>query len=203
MRYALGFALSLCLSACSGLQPIPHEKRALAAVIPLSYEGAEPEYSAIAASLTDSLAGALLRTGRLRMLERNRVEELLKELHYSQIGAVDPSTAAKVGKQLGARLIVLGSVTSVSVRDEARSVKFAEKTNREAEVEVQARIVDVESGELVSSGRAVGKASTSEKHAFGATLGELASKPSMVQKAIIGLGDRLAAELAAGVQPLP
>ena len=191
----------LLAAGCSGIKPYPVEQRPLAAVMPFTYSAQPQEYTKSVGGLPDAVAGALLRTGRVRMLERQRLEAMAAEQKLSLSGAIDTNTAVKLGQMLGAKEVVLGSVVSVSVREEGRSVNFATKTDRWAEVEVEARLVDVQTGELLASGRAFGKASSAEKHAFGGTIGELASKEALVQQAIQGMGEKLAKDLAAGIRP--
>ena len=89
----------------------------------------------------------------------------------------------------------MGSVVSVSVRDEWRSVKFAEKTVRFVEVEAEVKIVDIQTGEVLGSGRAIGKSKTAEKHAFGGKIGDLATIQSMTQKAVQNLSEKLSKDL--------
>ena len=194
-----GFAVML--AACAGLKQYPFEQRRIAAVMPFSYTAAQKEFAPHANGLADALAGALLRTGRLRLVERSRVDAVLSEAQLAQTGAIDSATAARIGKQLGAQTLIIGSLSSISVREEGRSVKFAEKTNRWAEVEVEARIVDAETGELLGSAKAVGKTSSAEKHAFGGKIGELAAPDALIQQALQGMGEKLAKDLVRSLSP--
>ena len=201
MRTLCAAGLAALLAACASLKQYPFEQRRIAAVLPFSYTAAQKEFAPHASGLADALAGALLRTGRLRLVERARVEALFQEAQLGQTGAVDGATAAKIGKQLGAQAVVLGSLSSISDREEGRSVKFAEKTNRWVEVEVEARIVDSETGELLGTAKAVGKTSSAEKHAFGGKIGELATPDALIQQALQGMGEKLAQDIVRTVPP--
>lgn len=68
----------------------------------------------------------------LQIIEREKIQAILKEIALSQSGSVDQSTAVKAGKLLGAQSIVFGSfmVLGNSVR-------------------IDARIIIVETGEVV------------------------------------------------------
>ncbi|MFA6092647.1 MAG: CsgG/HfaB family protein [Elusimicrobiota bacterium] len=194
-------AAALVLVGCTTIKEYPFEQRRLAAVMPFAFTAAQKEFAPHASGLADGLAGALVRTGRLRLVERARVDAALQELQLQQSGITDSAAAAKVGKQLNAGAVVLGSVTSISVREEGRSVKIAEKTTRYVDVEVEARIVDVETGELLGSGRAIGKAESAEKHAFGGKVGQLASADALVQQALIGVCEDLARNMSKSLPP--
>jgi curli biogenesis system outer membrane secretion channel CsgG len=49
--------------------------------------------------------------GKLRIVERERLKELREELKFQQSDEVDPSSAQKVGKLLGARYVLTGKIT--------------------------------------------------------------------------------------------
>ena len=49
--------------------------------------------------------------GKLRLVERERLKELREELKFQQSDEVDPSSAQKVGKLLGARYVLTGKIT--------------------------------------------------------------------------------------------
>ena len=169
--------------------------RPLVAVMPFAYKADNAEYAGIEKGLADALASELVKRKKFRMIERNRIDVLLGEIKLQQTGLVDPSAAAQIGKQLGAEAYILGSIVSVSARDEWRSVKFAEKTTRWVDVEAEAKLVDIQTGEMLASGRAIGKSKTAEKHAFGGKAGELATVKSMTDKAVQNLTEKLANDL--------
>lgn len=188
----------LLAGACASTQ-IPFAQRPLACVMPFVYSAADPQYASSVSGLQDALTASLMKTGRVRLVERARVDAALAELKLASSGVIDSATAAQVGKQIGARFAVLGSVTALSVKDEWRSVKIAEKTDRKVEVAVEARMVNLEPGELIGAGRAVGKAKSSEKHAFGGKMGELAKPEAIIQSAIMDVTDALAKDLVVNI----
>jgi len=61
----------------------------------------------------------------LKLIEREKIQSLLKEVALSQSGSVDQATAVKAGKILGAQSIVFGSfmVLGNKVRMDARIIK--------------------------------------------------------------------------------
>ena len=169
--------------------------RILVAVIPFTYKAENPKYAGIEEGLAQAVSSELVKKKVFRIIERERVDTLLKEIKYQQMGIVNPETALQLGKHLGAQAYLLGSVVSVSVRDEWRSVKFAEKTVRFVEVEAEVKIVDIQTGEVLGSGRAIGKSKTAEKHAFSGKIGDLATIQSMTQKAVQNLSEKLSKDL--------
>jgi len=199
MLYAVAVAVTGC---AAGVRPFPMSQRPIAAVMEFDYRGPDKEFASTAAGLADTVVNGLVKSGRLRLVERRKLQAAMGEAALSLTGVVDPDKAVEVGKLLGANYIIVGSVTSVSVRDEGRSAVVATKTTRTAEVMAEARMLEVATGLLIATGVARGEAEGAEKHLMGASTGVLPEKRALVQQAMMGLGDKLAAELADSIQPL-
>ena len=54
--------------------------------------------------------------GKLRIVERERLKDLREELKFQQSDEVDPASAQKVGKLLGARYVLTGKITRFSCK---------------------------------------------------------------------------------------
>lgn len=79
-----------------------------AAVFPMQVRGIDSNSVRI---VEEALANDLLKTGRLRLLERSQMEGILKEQGFQESGACDASECAvKVGKLLGVEKAVVGSL---------------------------------------------------------------------------------------------
>jgi hypothetical protein len=174
--------------------------RPVAAVMDFEYRAPDQAYAKSATGLADGVATALVGTGRLKLVERRRIETVIAEAKLGLTGIIDSAKAVEVGKMVGAEYIIVGSVTNVSVRDEWRSLLLLSKTTRYVDVEAEARMFSVREGVLVAGGRAVGKAEGAEKHVLFSRVGEMPSKESLVQAALIGLGESLAHDLAVNIQ---
>lgn len=83
------------------------------------------------------LLNELRQNTSLRVVERRELNRILAEIELGASDAVSASTAAEAGKLVGARYMVFGSVTDLF-----------------GEVILTARIVDVETGELLKSTQA-------------------------------------------------
>src|SRR5262249_47794865 len=97
----------------------------------------EPLGKGLAEMLISDLAGA---TDGVKIVERARLEEVLAEQKLGRSGKVDTRTAARIGKLLGARYLVLGSYFDAMGTFRA-----------------DPRLVDVETGEIVKALGATGK----------------------------------------------
>ena len=194
------------LSGCSGMPPKPSaysiDQRPVAAVMDFEYKASATAFADTAAGLAESVTASLSETRRLKLVERAKLKTVIAEAALGLTGAVDAATAAKTGQLVGAKYMVLGSVTRVSVRDEFRSLLILEKTTRYVEIEAEARLIEVASGLNVASSKAVSRAEGAEKHAFGAKMGVIPAGDALVQKAMLGMGEMLAYKLAAEIPPV-
>jgi TolB-like protein len=67
-----------------------------------------------AASLTDALRSELSKAGKYDVMERNQMDQILKEQGFQQSGACDEaSCAVEIGKMLAVKYIILGNVGKV------------------------------------------------------------------------------------------
>ncbi|HEX6750877.1 MAG TPA: CsgG/HfaB family protein [Longimicrobium sp.] len=80
------------------------------AVFPFLVTADDPALRPLDRALAEFLATDLSQTDRLRVLERVRVQALADELKLAESGAVDPATAARSGRLLGAASVVQGRV---------------------------------------------------------------------------------------------
>ncbi len=65
-------------------------------------------------SITDSISNRLLRSGKFRFVDMTKVDSVRKQLDYqNNSGLVDPSTAIKFGRQIGAQYMLYGNLSSI------------------------------------------------------------------------------------------
>lgn len=86
--------------------------------------------------LVDFLGGALFDTGNYRIIDRTQREAILSEIEFSLSGCTDETCQLEAGKLLAADYMVVGSLGKVGSR-------FV----------INAKLIDVESGETVLSAR--------------------------------------------------
>ena len=65
-------------------------------------------------SITDSISNRLLRSGKFRFVDMTKVDSVRKQLDYqNNSGLVNPSTAIKFGRQIGAQYMLYGNLSSI------------------------------------------------------------------------------------------
>jgi TolB-like protein len=110
------------------------------AIVYFDYTGKTAELEVLRKGLAQMLISDLSGTDTIRVVERDRIEDILGELKLQSSAKIDPQSAVKLGKLLGARYLVLGGY--FDLQDVLR---------------VDARIVEVETGRVLKSFGANGK----------------------------------------------
>ncbi len=95
----------------------------------------------IAYGLSEFIAGDLSKVRSLKVIERQKIDVIMDELKLSSSKAVDPSTAPRMGKLLGTRHLVTGSVVGLG----------------EDGIRVDGAIVNTKDGAMVRNKAAEGK----------------------------------------------
>lgn len=76
-------------------------------------------------TLQSSIETALVNTGAVRVVDRSRQNSLARELGIQHGAAYDPSTAQRLGRQLGVQYFFTGKITSVDERlNKQRRVQY-------------------------------------------------------------------------------
>lgn len=99
-----------------------------------SYGQGKEDFDALERGIAGMMISELAQNPAARVVERQEIQRLLDEQNLSTQGRVDPQTAAKVGKLVGARYVVLG--TFVDFYGDFR---------------VDVRLVNTETGEIIKT----------------------------------------------------
>ena len=86
------------------------------AVFPFHFASQDTALEPLSRAIAELLTTDLSQTDRLAVLERTRVQVLLDELRLGEQGLVDPASAARGGRLLGAERLVQGSVGGSSTQ---------------------------------------------------------------------------------------
>lgn len=120
--------------------------------------------------MSDSLVTALVKTNRFIVIEREQIDKIMAEQSFGMSGAVNPDTAAKIGRIIGVGVIVTGGVTEFGVKESkmgvgglGRVLPFggggAIQTNT-ARVVLDVRFVDTSTGQILMAETALGEESS-------------------------------------------
>lgn len=134
----------------------------------------------IGKGISDMLVDRLLMDGTYRVVDRKILDKLIAEQNFSNSDRADPSSAAKIGKLLGASSIITGSITQFG-RDDKNTkiggigrtiggfgIGGVGKSESKAVVQITARLVDVNTGEILLSAQGLGESTRSGTSLIGA-----------------------------------
>jgi TolB-like protein len=107
-------------------------------VAPFRVAFADTSLSSLGHGLADLLMTDLARSGQLEVVDRLRLDAVLRELRLAESGRVDSATAPRLGRIVGARTLVLGAI--------------GDRPDRRLTLDAQ--VADVPSGTLRSAGSA-------------------------------------------------
>lgn len=111
----------------------------------------------LGAAAADELATQLVRSGRFTVIERREIDSVLAEQDFGASGRVSASTAADIGKVIGAQLMVTGSITQFSVETKRVGIGGIGGSYTEAESIVDVRVVNTVTSEIMVAAEGKGK----------------------------------------------
>ncbi len=126
-----------------------------------------PPPSEFARGLTEMLTSVLAKTNRFVVLERAALQQLDAEHALGDNGATTVETATKRGRLLGAEALILGDITGFTFEKSSLGGGLTNlvkglnlKTERvSAQVVIDLRLIDANTGEVIFSTKGDGKAS--------------------------------------------
>lgn len=74
------------------------------------FESIDKSGASYAKYATEKLTHEIVQIGDLTVIERSRIDQILKEQSFSLTGAVDAGTAAKIGKILSVDAVIIGTI---------------------------------------------------------------------------------------------
>jgi curli biogenesis system outer membrane secretion channel CsgG len=129
--------------------------------------------------ITDLLVKYLVQDGTYSVIERQALDKIMAEQNFSNSDRANPNSAAKIGKLLGVDAIIVGAVTQFGNDTKTTNVGgagggfggfgvggFSHK-NTKAIVNIDARIVDIDTAEILGVAEGHGESSRSSTGLLG------------------------------------
>jgi len=172
-RLFAGFAAGLLALGMAGSAVAQGSKRPTVAVMDFDYGTVCTGYSGcwwgaydIGKGMADQVVDELVNDGAFRVIERKKLDTVLAEQDFANSDRADPSAAkmAKVGKVLGVRYIISGSITKFGGEEKKYGAggfgggKIGGLGLKKAKTEVAltARMIDATTGEIMLSAKGEG-----------------------------------------------
>jgi len=125
----------------------------------------------IGKGIADLLVTNLVKDGSYSVIERKALDKILSEQNFSNSDRANPTSAAKIGKLLGVDAILVGSITQFGNETKNLGLGGAGgglggfglgglgKKNSKAIVGLSARLVDIDTGEILAVAEGKGESS--------------------------------------------
>lgn len=127
----------------------------------------------IGKGISDMIVDQLVNDGTYSVIERKQLDTIIAEQNFSNSDRADASSAAKIGKVLGINAIITGSITQFGVEKKGFSVggiggkwggfgggKVGTQKGK-ASVKLTARMVNVDTAEIMASAQGEGESKRS------------------------------------------
>jgi len=108
-----------------------------------------------AGAVQEVLVTELVKSGKFRVIEREKLASLMREKNLALSGALDSSTAVKAGRLLGVQYLVTGAVTEYGTSEATartpglRRLPRVNVKRKKFVAAINARLVDTTTGEIV------------------------------------------------------
>ncbi len=138
----------LMLVSCASQKPASYEmdKRYFIAVAEFKFRTPKGEKSNRESELArQKIMDMLLDSGRVRLIERDRLDAIIKEQQLGETGLVDAESAARVGKLAGVDAVLIGEIVPQKLNKKEKS------SEPEFEVTISARLINTSTGEIIAS----------------------------------------------------
>lgn len=171
-------ALFLTSAPTKSLAQAPHKPRI--AVLDFDYGTVQSYVNEIfgqnvdiGKGISELLVNDLVNDGTYSLVERKDIDRILTEQNFSNSDRADPSTAAKLGKILNVDAILIGTITEFGSEKKGFNTGGLGggwhgiggggigHSNTKANVRINARLIDVQTAEILAVGEGFGQSSRS------------------------------------------
>jgi curli biogenesis system outer membrane secretion channel CsgG len=169
LRIGLWLLVAVALAVGAGTASA-QSKRPTVALLDFDYASIQHWWEGnqdIGKGIADILVDGLVEDGTYRVIERKRLDAILAEQNFSNSDRADPAAAqvAKIGKALGVKFLIIGSITKFGMEDKGMKLggggwgggKFGlgevGTKKGKATVALTARMVDSTTGEIMASAK--------------------------------------------------
>lgn len=184
MKKVLSVALLVVIALATGADAQERKKRV--AVFDFDYATVRTTVAAIfgqdvdvGQGISDLLITTLVKDGRYSVIERSALDKIIAEQNFSNSDRANPSSAARLGKLLGVDAIIIGSITQFGTETKNTNIGGSGggwggfgiggigRKNSKAIVGVTARLVDVDTGEILGVAEGMGESKRSSTSLLG------------------------------------
>lgn len=153
---------------------------------------------------SDYIIEALVENGRYDVVDKDLLAEKLAEQSLNTTGIIDPDTARRIGEILGVRYIIYGNLNDVTGSSTGVDIYYAGANVHTVKAHIIARMMDVNTGDIVMAAKGEGSSKSSIVKAGEAKVGYITigtaqisqiSVHNSIKKAAYAMVDKLTERL--------
>ena len=175
-----GLTLLAGALAVSGQTPAAPARKPRVAVMDFDYGTVQTTTAAVFGTnvdvgkgITNLLVTGLVKDGNFSVIERSALDKVLNEQNFSNSNRADPNSAARIGKLLGVDAIIVGTITEFGNETKNQglgggggsgwtgAIGGFHHSKSNANVGINARIVNIDTGEIMGVAEGTGTSSRS------------------------------------------
>lgn len=151
----------VCFILCS-LLLLPNLAWAQTKIAIMPFEGTEIrdwyiDRQQMISGITEALTDHVATLDGVTVVERSRLDQIMREQDFGRSGRVDTMSAAEIGRLLGADILILGTVQTLSLQETGGiQISFLAAKGSKATIGLSIRMVNAETGVILGSIQATG-----------------------------------------------
>lgn len=154
-----------------------------------------------AKGISDLITNSLVKNGTYIVIERSRIQEILKEQNLGASGRIEATTAAQIGRALGADILILGTINRFNLESNTSGSSFfgfgSANTKNTAEVKLAARMVGTTTGEIIVAADGIGSEEQNDSATVIGGLGSSGSATSNTDKLLSSASEKAVEQVVA------
>jgi curli biogenesis system outer membrane secretion channel CsgG len=152
-RLFLAITASIVISSCATTGNHPKIKRQIVAVPMIINSSTQKLQGNVLSSFTDQFVTDLIRTGHFYVVERSRLQEIIKEHKLSLSDYFKSNDAIKAGKLASAEYVIIAAISGFShKKNQTGLAKIVSVEHSTVEVTFNARMIKTDTGVAVAAG---------------------------------------------------
>jgi curli biogenesis system outer membrane secretion channel CsgG len=147
-----------------------------------------------AKGISDLITNSLVKNGTYIVIERSRIQEVLKEQNLGASGRIEATTAAQIGRALGADILIIGTVNRFNLESNTSGTNVfgfgSTNTKNVAEVKLAVRMVGTTTGEIIVAADGAGTEEQNDSTTIIGGLGGSASATNNTDKLLSSASEK-------------
>ncbi len=118
----------------------------------VDFDTTHTKYNYLGRQLAELIGDSVINSNLFDVVERDKLNTIVKEQSFSGSGMVDPNFAIRMGSMVGARYLMTGKVVSADVEKTSFSGYGVSTMKTTYTMKVSARVIDTKTGRVMFSG---------------------------------------------------